>query len=148
MAWKSVPLALLVTHRGFLYAFPAGLVLLLNWRRKHFSQDNAKAHGLFPVWIEVLLYSTMPLFHIHTFLFLSMLLGLWIVAGPAKLRVELGKLLGYSFAPAVTATSLVTGMFQSHGNTPAAAEVSTRGIAGVIDRIFLQLHMPFHVNAG
>ena len=34
-----------------------------------------------PLWVQVTLYGTMPLFHLHTFLFLSALLGWWIVLG-------------------------------------------------------------------
>src|SRR5215468_1667104 len=38
IAWKSIALAMLVTQRGWLYAIPAGLVLLWHWREKFFSQ--------------------------------------------------------------------------------------------------------------
>ncbi len=36
IAWKSIPLTMFVTQRGLLYAIPAGLLLLLHWRRKYF----------------------------------------------------------------------------------------------------------------
>ena len=32
VAWKSIPLSMFVTQRGLLYAIPAGLILLWNWR--------------------------------------------------------------------------------------------------------------------
>jgi hypothetical protein len=32
VAWKSIPLSMLVTQRGLLYAIPAGLILLWLWR--------------------------------------------------------------------------------------------------------------------
>ncbi len=38
IAWKSIALSMLVTQRGWLYAIPAGLVLLWHWREKFFSQ--------------------------------------------------------------------------------------------------------------
>src|SRR4051794_26924641 len=36
IAWKSIALSMLVTQRGWLYAIPAGLVLLWHWRGKIF----------------------------------------------------------------------------------------------------------------
>src|SRR5437773_2590066 len=38
IAWKSIALSMLVTQRGWLYAIPAGLVLLWHWREKFFSE--------------------------------------------------------------------------------------------------------------
>ncbi|MEI9895605.1 MAG: hypothetical protein WDN28_17370 [Chthoniobacter sp.] len=38
-----------------------------------------------PFWGELLLYASLPLFHFHTFLFLSALLGVWLVfRAPAR----------------------------------------------------------------
>src|SRR6266566_6430776 len=37
IAWKSIALSMLVTQRGWLYAIPAGLVLLWHWRAKFFT---------------------------------------------------------------------------------------------------------------
>src|SRR4029450_11304119 len=37
IAWKSIALSMLVTQRGWLYAIPAGLVLLWHWRERFFS---------------------------------------------------------------------------------------------------------------
>src|SRR5215468_6138189 len=39
IAWKSIALSMLVTQRGWLYAIPAGLVLLWHWREKFFEQS-------------------------------------------------------------------------------------------------------------
>jgi len=75
-AWKSIPLALFVTQRGLLYAIPAGLALLWSWRERLLR----KGRGL-PVWVEVLLYATMPVFHLHTFIFLSVMLAWWFLLG-------------------------------------------------------------------
>ncbi|HEX8373364.1 MAG TPA: hypothetical protein VF585_11320 [Chthoniobacterales bacterium] len=71
--WKSIPLALFVTQRGFLYALPAGLLLLTQWRQRQ-MEETPSGRGL-PFWLEWLIYATMPLFHLHTFLFLSVVLG-------------------------------------------------------------------------
>src|SRR2546430_573532 len=47
IAWKSIALSMLVTQRGWLYAIPAGLVLLWHWRAKFFSQSSV-AGGVDP----------------------------------------------------------------------------------------------------
>lgn len=107
IAWKSIVLSMLVTQRGWLYAIPAGLVLLWHWREKFFSQvplvvtdsgdaDLAKgnesqqppgengqaaaAHtkryrrGPLPWWVELTIYASLPLFHLHTFIALTIVL--------------------------------------------------------------------------
>src|SRR4029077_19429243 len=98
IAWKSIALSMLVTQRGWLYAIPAGLVLLWHWREKFFSQSPiagggdpgesgdgvksesaaVKAHsyrkGPVPWWVELSIYASMPLFHLHTFIALTIVL--------------------------------------------------------------------------
>ena len=98
---KSLVLALFATQRGLLFALPVGLLLLSSWRTRFFgagdhlpapassSLDNPKAqehphdNWQLPFWGEVLLYASLPLFHFHTFLFLSALLAVWFVLPPA-----------------------------------------------------------------
>jgi hypothetical protein len=72
IAWKSIPLSMFVTQRGLLYAVPAGLLLLWHWREKFFR--NSTSRGPLPFWVEVSLYASMPLFHVHTFLALTIVL--------------------------------------------------------------------------
>src|SRR5207248_9680696 len=98
IAWKSIALSMLVTQRGWLYAIPAGLVLLWHWREKFFIQspvagvadpgqsgDSIKseatavnAHSYrkdpLPWWVELSVYASMPLFHLHTFIALTIVL--------------------------------------------------------------------------
>src|SRR5438477_8843268 len=90
IAWKSIALSMLVTQRGWLYAIPAGLVLLWHWRQKFFSTDivaggadpgqptAVNAHGYrkgpLPWWVELSVYASMPLFHLHTFIALTIVL--------------------------------------------------------------------------
>jgi hypothetical protein len=123
IAWKSIPLSMFVTQRGWLYAIPAALVLLWHWREKYFREtpiapirrdssapdvssaeaaaktgaktDALEAHppvatedagpaaavntrgdrkGPLPFWVEVSLYASMPLFHVHTFIALTIVL--------------------------------------------------------------------------
>ena len=45
IAWKSIALSMLVTQRGWLYAIPAGLVLLWHWREKFFTQSPVAVVG-------------------------------------------------------------------------------------------------------
>jgi hypothetical protein len=97
IAWKSIVLSMLVTQRGWLYAIPAGLLLLWHWREKFFSQapiaeigdpvqspggikgeaaGNARSNrkGPLPWWVELSIYASMPLFHLHTFIALTIVL--------------------------------------------------------------------------
>jgi len=106
VAWKSIPLALFVTQRDLLYAIPAGLALLTHWRRKLFQEWK---NPLIPFWAEWLLYATMPLFHLHTFIFLSFLLLWWFLFGDPNWRAHLLRLVVLSLAPATLLTYWVTG---------------------------------------
>ena len=101
--WKSIPLALFVTQRGQLYAIPVGLALLWSWRARLFQGRR----GL-PLWIEVLLYSTLPLFHLHTFLFLSAMLGFWMFLPAADGRpAPRWEVLRVGFLSLLPATALI-----------------------------------------
>ena len=74
IAWKSIPLTLFIPQRGFLYAFPAGLILLWSWRRKFIDSKE----GL-PAYVEGLLWGMMPIFQANTFVFLSVTFLFWSV---------------------------------------------------------------------
>jgi len=106
LAWKSIPQAMFVTQRGLLYAVPAGLLLLQHWRTTLFQRHGDR--GL-PFWAEWLLYSTMPLFHLHTFLFLSFLLLCWFLFGDPNWRSRLLGLVVSSVVPAGFWVYAVTG---------------------------------------
>jgi hypothetical protein len=106
VAWKSIPLALFVTQRGLLYAVPAGLLLLRHWYTTLFERRQDQQ---LPFWAEFLLYSTMPLFHLHTFLFLSFLLLWWFLFGDPNWRGSLLRLVGASLVPATLCVYAVTG---------------------------------------
>jgi hypothetical protein len=106
LPWKSIPLALLVTQRGLLYAIPAGLLLLTHWRGLFSGRTDA---ARLPGWSEWLLYSTMPLFHLHTFIFLSFLLLWWFLFGNPNWRFRLASLVAFSLVPATFLVYCVTG---------------------------------------
>ncbi|MEP6586066.1 MAG: hypothetical protein ABJB70_05010 [Candidatus Udaeobacter sp.] len=90
IAWKSIALSMLVTQRGWLYAIPAGLVLLWHWREKFFRadvvtggdepggvtaiSDRSYRKGPLPWWVELSIYASLPLFHLHTFIALTIVL--------------------------------------------------------------------------
>ncbi len=93
IAWKSIPLTMFVTQRGLLYAIPAGLLLLWHWRETFFRANAIASienpgksaepaenpleqapRPPLPFWIELSLYASMPLFHVHTFLALTVVL--------------------------------------------------------------------------
>jgi hypothetical protein len=147
LAWKSIPLAIFVTQRGMLYAVPAGLVLLWSWRERLFSSNGPGEKRPLPLHVEVLLYSTMPLFHLHTFIFLSLLLGCWFLflfarwfAGLECLGIKhVFRLIAWSLVPATILILLITGSFKSgsmvhlpadwtwmYGEQPQFAEWATK----------------------
>jgi hypothetical protein len=87
IAWKSIALSMFVTQRGLLYAIPAGVLLLWHWRETFFPKASVAGvgdpgapsqprgrRGPLPFWVELSLYASMPLFHVHTFLALSVIL--------------------------------------------------------------------------
>lgn len=109
-AWKSLPLALLVTQRGFLFALPAGLLLLSSWRTKFFQNGEG---WRMPFAGELLLYAAIPFFHMHTFIALSFMLAVFFIAQAAARW----KILGLVFAAIIPASVLVwitLGMFQTN----------------------------------
>ncbi|HWL54516.1 MAG TPA: hypothetical protein VNQ90_18900 [Chthoniobacteraceae bacterium] len=120
VAWKSIPLALFVTQRGLLYAIPAGLLLLWSWRSRFLHRVKAV-----PLPVELFLYATLPLFHLHTFLFLSLLLGGWFLLSflegvwqelfPPSSRLALLRFVALAFVPATLLVWKLTGGLQSGG---------------------------------
>src|SRR5439155_21532091 len=94
-----------VTQRGLFYAIPTGLLLLWQWRVRYGS-DSEREKQL-PVWAEYILYATMPLFHIHTFIALSIVLLVLFLTRPAA-RSPLLKLVSASVLPAVLFIWLTT----------------------------------------
>lgn len=131
VAWKSIPLSMLVTQRGLLYAIPAGLLLLWHWREKFFQgaaasqppktprtdcgQEAAAPYQTqpLPFWVELLLYASMPLFHVHTFLALSAVLVSLAAFGDRAMRKHIALLLTSAFVPATFFVWLVTDQFRA-----------------------------------
>ena len=55
----------------------------------------------------------MPLFHVHTFLALSVVLGFWLVIGNWEMRKQVATLLGAAFLPATAIVWMITDHFQA-----------------------------------
>jgi hypothetical protein len=190
IAWKSLVLAMMVTQRGLLYALPVGLLLLYQWRAKFFPPNQAalseapassQSGGLetpagfasslaapaapprppLPFWVELSLYATMPLFHVHTFLALSFVLAfLFLFLLPnSRARKQLAFLAGAALLPATFFVWLVTDRFhagtvmqwnpgwvQNNGdfarplaafsNPPGAVATPVSGFFGTINHFF------------
>jgi len=110
LVWKNLFLAMFVTQRGLLYALPAGLFLVTGWREEFFRSGRPFA----PRWLQVLLYASLPLFNVHTFLFLSLiLLAIFIVRPAARRATTL--IVACAFLPATILMLLVTGGFSGSG---------------------------------
>ena len=118
IAWKSLPLSMFITQRGLLYALPAGLLLLYHWRAKYFPAQTTDAgtrddRGPLPLWLEILLYGTMPCFHIHTFMALSIVAAFLFAIGDAGARKQLGLMAAIAFLPATFFVWTITDHFQA-----------------------------------
>lgn len=115
--WKNLFLTVFVTQRGFLWALPAGLYLLIAWRRRlERRREDCVAPDWKSVSIEALLYCLLPLFHLHSFLFFSGLLALAFLFAPSRTtRREFFAIGAIAFIPAGLLSWIVTGGFASGG---------------------------------
>ncbi|MBE7210170.1 MAG: hypothetical protein INR65_04060 [Gluconacetobacter diazotrophicus] len=148
MAWKSLPLAIFVTQRPFLFALPAGLLLMSHWREKFFAApaDPPLAwsrRGLIPFWVELLLYAVLPAFHVFAFVFLSVLLGGWFVGwfARAPMRWHLLALVGAAFLPATGMIYLMTDRFRAGSNV--ALQLGWMMDDEDLAHLWLTRHLPF-----
>ena len=107
-SWKNLFLALYVPQRGFLFALPAGLLLLASGR-DHLLRGE---RGL-PAWLFGLLWGVLPLFHLHTFLFVSLVVGIWAAAGH-RIRPALPAL-AWAILPAAWGVYQVSDGFRAAG---------------------------------
>jgi hypothetical protein len=176
IAWKSIPLSMFVTQRGWLYAIPAALILLWHWRKKYLCETPAvptrrdlatpaassaeaaanagspktndpeaqpsaatddasraaavnsesvrggNGKGPLPFWVELSLYAAMPLFHVHTFIALTIVLVVALffekvtwpkIFSEAPLRRHATTLLSAALVPATFFVWVVTDQFHA-----------------------------------
>ncbi len=106
VAWKSAYLTLLVPQRGLLLALPAGLLLLWSWRRLLLRGER-----VLPAWVEGMLWGVLPLVHLHSFLFVSLLGAVWALAA-GRWRA-LARAFLFAVVPATWSVWQVTGGFRS-----------------------------------
>jgi len=82
--WKNIFLTLFVTQRSFLFALPAGLLLLAAWREENFGKFR---RVILPLPIQALLLASMPLFSVHTALYLGVAMaGIAIFCPEGRIR--------------------------------------------------------------
>ena len=129
MAWKSIALSMFVTQRGVLYAFPAALLLLYQWRARFFPDyvepalvarpeedrppSSSNLRDPLPLWVEVSLYATMPLYHAHTFMALSLVLVFLFLLGDWEVRKRALLLVGLALLPATFCVWITTDYFHA-----------------------------------
>jgi hypothetical protein len=132
IAWKSIPLAMFVTQRGLLYAFPVALLLLYQWRARFFPEYNEPARTTppedegeaaaalpvprrapLPLWLEVSLYATMPLYHSHTFIALSVVLAFLFILGDRSVGKTTLSVAGLALLPATFCVWITTDYFHA-----------------------------------
>lgn len=112
MAWKNLFLALFVTQRGLLFALPIGLLLLDDWRSRFLRDERP----FLPWWAALLLYASLPLFSLHSFLCLSaVLVGVFAFASSRTTRIGCIRFGCAALLPATLCVALVTGGFGTTG---------------------------------
>lgn len=130
IAWKSIALSMFVTQRGVLYAFPAAFLLLYHWRARFFPDYNEPAlvrppdsepeeatalprRAPLPLWVEASLYATMPLYHSHTFIALSIVLAFLFILGDWDVRKATALRVGLAVLPATFCVWITTDYFHA-----------------------------------
>jgi hypothetical protein len=128
IAWKSLALSMFVPQRGVLYAFPAALLLLYQWRARFFPEYNEPARvaavnqpdttlparrAPLPFWVELSLYATMSLYHSHTFIALSVILAFLFILGDRAIRIHSGVLVAAALLPATFCVWVTTDYFHA-----------------------------------
>ncbi len=128
IAWKSIALSMVVTQRGVLYAFPVGLLLLYQWRARFFPDYNEPAREQpeneletlapprrppLPLWIEVFLYATLPLYHAHTFMALSVVIAFLFILGDWPGRKHALLVVALALVPATFCVWVTTDYFHA-----------------------------------
>jgi hypothetical protein len=98
------------------------LILLWHWREKYFRSGQDRQSGPLPVWVELSLYASMPLFHLHTFIALSIALVCLFVAGDPRIR---GHVLTLVLSALIPATFFVW-LISDHFNAQSVLEVHPR----------------------
>lgn len=71
--WKNLFLSVFITQRGVLFAIPAGVILIESTRRIFFGEAKPTKTVLTTLG---LLWGLLPMFHVHAFVIVSLMMGL------------------------------------------------------------------------
>ena len=111
--WKNLFLTIFVTQRGFLFALPVGLLLLSAWREETLGASGKGV--VLPLPVQALLLGGMPLFSVHSALFLGVAMTGLVLLAPSS-RKRMLRLALFTWPPMVFFGWLVT----SGGRGPSA----------------------------
>src|SRR5438552_19024385 len=89
------------------------MLLIWHWREKYFHAGQDRQSGPLPFWVELSLYASMPLFHLHTFMALSIVLVCLFVAGDPQIRGHVLTLVLSALIPATFFVWLISDHFQA-----------------------------------
>ncbi len=84
LTWKNFFITLFITQRGLLMALPLGFWLVREIRERFYVPD-----GVRPPWsrgqafLVGMAWGALPLFHMHAFIVVSLLIAFYTLAGPA-----------------------------------------------------------------
>jgi hypothetical protein len=79
--WKNLFLSVYITQRGVLFALPAGLLLIESTRRIYFGNARPTKTVLTTLG---LVWGLLPLFHLHAFVIVSIIMGLLTIVSSFK----------------------------------------------------------------
>ena len=118
LAWKNLFLSVFLTQRGMLFALPIGLVIL-RIMRDHFAALAASDKAETPpvsgsvLTIAGLLWGFLPLFHLHSFVVISLMIAGIAIEYRAWRRLWRSRALWIAFIPAVALILHSTAFFKA-----------------------------------
>ena len=124
----------------------AGLLLLASWRTR-FLRDGSGER--LPIWGEVLLYASMPVFHLHTFLALSFVLACWFIGSKMRRVCEVvlalnAIALGMVVIPIV---ALFTAADPPHDSSAAITILARAGVPLLVESAALAVVYRWRIRA-
>ncbi|HJT80407.1 MAG TPA: hypothetical protein VJ719_04340 [Chthoniobacterales bacterium] len=114
MFYRMPPAATAVTDEESAFSTPDSIPSLEVEEKQrtpywHFGLQR----GPLPFWIELAIYCTLPLFHVHTFLALSVVLAFLFLLGDNAMRIRTAALVVTALAPATFFVWLITDHFNA-----------------------------------
>ncbi len=82
LTWKNFFLSLFITQRGLLMALPLGIWLVQQVRERFYAPEGTSEPWSFGKTLVVgVAWGALPLFHMHTFIIISLLIAFYTLAG-------------------------------------------------------------------